>query len=186
MAAGSSSQASFVAYVADSKDAVIEEVSRLYYSLLGRRPFGSLHADVVAIQYRHLHARVQAEQLYASGEYVARGGTTASWVTAVYRSILGRVPSPGLVAERQAQVASHGRQYVATVLYSALEARTDGCRASTCVSCTVRRPAAAWRTGKPSTPPRAATPPWPRAWPTPRSTPSWRSTAPPSSSAGRT
>jgi hypothetical protein len=131
VSSGSSSQASFVAYVAGSKASVIEQVSWLYYRILRRAPEGqSLHARVVAIQDHTGTVAGNAAQLYASGEYfVASGGTTGTWVQALYQSILGRSPSALAASARAAQVAAKGRQYVATQLYTSLEARSRRVRA---------------------------------------------------------
>ncbi len=128
---GTSSPASFVAYVAGSEASVVEQISRLYYSILHRVPVGSsLHARVVAVQTGHDTVAGNAEELYASSEYFgANGSTNTAWVAALYHSVLNRAPSASVSASRVSQAVTRGRLYVAQQVYGSLEARGDRVKA---------------------------------------------------------
>ena len=131
LAAGTSSQAAVVAHVAGSETSVAEQISRLYYSILQRVPAGtSLHARVVAVQGGHDTVAGNAEELYTSGEYLAaHGGSTSTWVAALYGAVLNRAPSASVAATRVSQAVTRGRLYVAQQVYGSLEARGDRVRA---------------------------------------------------------
>jgi alpha-tubulin suppressor-like RCC1 family protein len=131
VSSGQSSQASFVGQIAASGTAVKEQVSQLYYTILGRLPSDSaLAARVALVQAHHRTVDGMAQELYASDDFFAdHGGHTGPWIAGLYDHILKRVASSANIAHWAAVSVAQGRLAVVELIYRSAEARGDRVRA---------------------------------------------------------
>jgi hypothetical protein len=97
------------------------EIVNDYQTILGRVPSSTEISNWLAAMAQGMDAQQATALFYASDEYFAKNGSTEqSWLTAMYRGLLGRTPdAPGLSAWLAALANGATRQTVAgAVVYS--------------------------------------------------------------------
>lgn len=106
-------------------------VRRFYLDTLGREPDpGGLAHWTAQIAGGHRTVAQVAALFYSSAEYYRTrgGGTDPSWVTDLYRALLGREPDAAGLAHWVGRTAREGRERVAGEIYGSAESRRDRVR----------------------------------------------------------
>ena len=96
-----------------------------YVTALGRAPDAAGRSYWIdELRSRRRTAVQVGASIYGSAEHFARaGGTLPSWVTAVYRDLLGRTPSAADTSYWGAQAQARSRGWVALTIADAPESR---------------------------------------------------------------
>ena len=128
LATGTVTVPAFVAAVAASEASAQYQVVNTYQDVLDRAGAPAHVAAWTSLLERHEMTRAQlAATFYATDEWMARfgGGTTSTWVEALYERLVGWTPSEASHAKWVAAAEAHGRFYVALVFYESYFAARD-------------------------------------------------------------
>ncbi len=125
---GAATRAGLLTELSSSDEWLTQIVRRMYLDTLGREPDpAGLSTWVSWIRSGRFTVAQAAALFYSSAEFYLGigGGTRASWVTALYRTILGREPDPAGLSFWVGYAAdpAFGPTWVAGQFYQSLESR---------------------------------------------------------------